>query len=81
MCPVPTGVRINLITSCLIQFIIKDYGSHLEHSESLPIESLQVEANGHSLQNRRIKLGIHYANTLKAYPSISARFGVFNPLY
>jgi hypothetical protein len=45
------------------------------------IESLQVEANGHSLQNRRIKLGIHYANTLKAYPSISARFGVFNPLY
>lgn len=46
-----------------------------------PIESLQVEANEHSLQNRRIKFGMHYANTLKAYPSIPARVDVFNPLY
>jgi hypothetical protein len=65
----------------LIQFIIKDYGYHFGVFRKSPNESLQVEANGHSLQTRRIKLGMHYENTLKDYPSIPARVGVFNPLY
>jgi hypothetical protein len=34
-----------------------------------PVESLYVEANEPSLEIRRIKLGMQYANKLKAYPS------------
>jgi hypothetical protein len=34
-----------------------------------PVESLYVEANEPSLENRRIKLGMQYATKLKAYPS------------
>ena len=45
------------------------------------IECVQVEASEHSMQNRRIKLGMHYATKLKACPSIPAHVGVFNPLY
>ena len=46
-----------------------------------PVESLYVEANEPSLENRRIKLGMQYAIKLKAYPSNPAHDCVFNPLY
>ena len=46
-----------------------------------PVESLYVEANEPSLENRRIKLGMQYATKLKAYPSNPAHDCVFNPLY
>jgi hypothetical protein len=45
-----------------------------------PVESLYVEANEPSLENRRIKLGMQYATKLKAYPSNPAH-DCFNPLY
>ena len=46
-----------------------------------PVESLFVEANGASHENRRIKLGMQYATKLKAYPSNSVYDCVFNPIY
>ena len=46
-----------------------------------PIDSLYVEADEPSLENRRIKLGLQYATKLKAYPSNPAYNCVFNPLY
>ena len=46
-----------------------------------PVESLYVEANEPSLDNRHIKLGMPYATNLKAYPSNPAHDCVFNPLY
>ena len=46
-----------------------------------PVESLYVEANEPSLENRRIKLGMQYANKLKDYSSNPAHDCVFNPLY
>ena len=46
-----------------------------------PVESLYVEANEPSLENRRIKLGMQYATKLKAYPSNPAYDYVLNPLY
>ena len=46
-----------------------------------PIESLYVEANEPSLENRHIKLGMQYATKLKAYPSNPAYECVFNPLF
>jgi hypothetical protein len=36
------------------------------------VDSLFVEANGASHENRRIKLGMQYATKFKAYPSNSA---------
>ena len=45
-----------------------------------PVESLYVEANEPSLENRHIKLGMQYATKLKAYPSNPAYDCVFNPL-
>ena len=41
----------------------------LEAFRTSPVESLHVEANDTSLENRRIKIGMQYATTLKAYPS------------
>ena len=46
-----------------------------------PVEILYVEAKEHSLENRRIKLGMQYATKLKAYPSNPSYDCVFNPLY
>jgi hypothetical protein len=46
-----------------------------------PVESLYVEANEPSLENKRIKLGIQYATKLNAYPSNPAYDCVFNSLY
>ena len=46
-----------------------------------PVESLYVEANEPSIENRRIKLGMQYVIKLKAYPSNPAYDCVFNPLY
>ena len=46
-----------------------------------PYESLYVEANEPSPENRRIKLGMQYATKLKEYPSYPAHDCVFNPLY
>jgi hypothetical protein len=40
-----------------------------------------VEANHPSLENRRIKIGMQYATTLKAYPSNPAYDCVCNPLH
>jgi hypothetical protein len=45
-----------------------------------PVESLYVETDEHSLENRRIKLGMQYATKLKAYPSNPACYCVFNTL-
>ena len=47
-----------------------------------PVESLYVEADEHSLSNRRLKLGLQYAAKLKAHsdnPAYSCC--VFNPIY
>jgi len=63
-----------------MQFIIKDYKSHLDRSKHL-VESLYAEANESSLENRRINVGTQYATKLKAYPSNPAYDCVFNPLY
>jgi len=65
------------MSSCLIPFITKDYDFNLGRS----VESLYVEANAPSLDNRRIELVMQYATKLKAYPSNSAYDCVFNPLY
>ena len=46
-----------------------------------PVESLYVEADEPSLENRRVKLGLQYAVKLKAYPSNPAYDCVFNPFY
>ena len=46
-----------------------------------PYESLYVEANEPSLENRRIKLGMQYATKLKAQSSNPAHGCVFNPQY
>jgi len=46
-----------------------------------PVDSLYVEANEPSLENRRIKLGMQNATKLKACPSNPAYDCVFNPLY
>jgi hypothetical protein len=42
---------------------------------------MHVEANEHSLENRRIKLGIQYATKFKVYPSNPAYDCVFNPVF
>lgn len=46
-----------------------------------PVESLYVEADEHSLSNRRLKLGLQYAVKLKAYSDNPAYSCVFNPIY
>ena len=51
------------------------------NDELFSVESMDVEANEPSLENRRIKVGMQYATTLKAYPSNPAHDCVFNPLY
>ena len=45
-----------------------------------PVESLYVQENEPSHENRRINHGMQYATTLTAYPSNPAKT-VFNPLY
>ena len=68
---------VNLISSCLIHFIIKDYDSRLQSSERLQLRVCSVEANEPSLENRHIKSGMQYATKLKAYPSNPAHDRVF----
>ena len=46
-----------------------------------PVESLYVEANKPSLENRCIKLGMQYATKLKAYHADPACGCIFDPLY
>ena len=46
-----------------------------------PVESLYVEADEHSLSDRRLKLGLQYAVKLKAYSDNPAYNCVFNPIY
>jgi hypothetical protein len=46
-----------------------------------PRESLYVETNEPSLENRRIKLGMQYTTKLKVYPSNPTYDCVFNSLY
>jgi len=42
----------------------------MKRSERLQLRiGMPVEANDTSLENRRIKIGMQYATTLKAYPS------------
>ena len=53
----------------------------LEAFRASPVESLYVQANEPSLENRRIKLGMQYSTKLKAYPSYPAYDCVFNLLY
>jgi hypothetical protein len=45
-----------------------------------PVESLYIEANGPSLENTRIELGVQYVTKLKSYLSNPAYDCVFNPL-
>ena len=45
------------------------------------VESVCVEANEPSLENRRIKLGMQYATKLKTYLSNPEYDCVFNPLF
>jgi len=45
------------------------------------VESLYVEANEPSLENRRNKRGMQYATKLKVYPSNPVYDYVFNLLY
>jgi hypothetical protein len=53
----------------------------LEAFRTSPFESVYIEANDPSLENRRIKLGLQYVTKLKTYPSNPAYDCVFNPLY
>ncbi|CAG2220300.1 unnamed protein product [Mytilus edulis] len=46
-----------------------------------PVESLYVEADEHSLSDRRLKLGLQYNVKLKAYSDNPAYSCVFNPIY
>jgi hypothetical protein len=61
-----------------------NYLKQENHSRTIIIsfaESLYVETNEPSLENRRIKLGMQYATKLKAYPSNPTYDCVFNSLY
>jgi len=75
-----TVQSIHLISSCSIQFITKDYTSHMERSERL-VESVYAEANESTLENRRIHFDVEYATKFKSYPSNPVYDCVYNPLY
>jgi hypothetical protein len=62
---------VNRISSCLIQFIINDYGwLSLGAFITFPVENLYVEANEPSFENRRI-------NVCNQAEGLSFQFNIF----
>jgi hypothetical protein len=75
-------VRSDIVSRTLTWYVQISYqGLSLGTFRTSPVQSLYVEANEPSLENRRMKLGMQHSTKLMAYPSNPVCDCVCNPLY